>query len=186
VFRTEGQRSVAMQVDDYDGRVLPASADTAGWMGWVKTLHVSLLSGAAGKNVSGYASLLTALLLLSGLQLWWPPAWRQLRARLTLKRGAGAKRMTHDLHNVFGIYSFLLLLVVTLTGTVLVFNRPVQQVVDTWFHTPPQARLPRLRPPAGAARLSPDVLLAAAQAAAPGCTFWWLFFQAAHGRCFTA
>ena len=185
VFRTEGRRSVAMTVDAYDGHVRPASEDTSSWMGWVKTLHVSLLSGAMGKNISGYASLLAALLLLSGLWLWWPSAWRQLRARLTIKRGAGAKRITHDLHNTLGFYSFLLLLVVTLTGTALVFNRPVQQVMDTWFHTPPQPRVPRLKPPAGAVRLPPEVLLADAQQAAPNSHFLVVIFPTRPRQVFT-
>ncbi|MFD2970266.1 PepSY-associated TM helix domain-containing protein [Sphingobacterium bambusae] len=88
-------------------------------------LHMNLLLGKTyGHALVGYSTAIFALLLLSGMVLWWPKKWRgkPLKRAVSLDWKAKWKRLNYDLHNVFGFYSFAVALVMALTG--LVFSFP--------------------------------------------------------------
>jgi len=48
--------------------------------------------------------------------LWWPKKLKNLKQRLTLKWSASFKRVNWDFHSTFGFYTFLVLLIISLTG----------------------------------------------------------------------
>jgi uncharacterized iron-regulated membrane protein len=134
-------------------------------------LHTYLLLGTKGFSANGVGGLLTGVLVLSGLWLWWPRTVRQLIIRSTFKRNAGAERLNADLHNVFGAYALPLLLVLALTGSVLVFYFPVQKAVFAWTKTVAPPPDPVVEPPASAAtRLPVETLLTIARNTIPGGT----------------
>jgi uncharacterized iron-regulated membrane protein len=75
-----------------------------------------LMEESTGRIIVGIATIIMALMLLSGLVLWFPAQIRYIRQGLRIKWSANWKRVNHDLHNVLGFYAFLVLLIMTLTG----------------------------------------------------------------------
>lgn len=170
------KKSYATTVDPYTGKVIRQFLYQDTWLNWIDDLHVDLLQKAPGKIANGYLGLLAGVLLLSGIWLWWPKNWRQIKIRSTIKRGGGANRIIADLHNVLGIYSLLLLLVVTLTGSVIVFHQPIQKFVISLVGKPKPQRAPQVNPSPGAQRLPVDQLLPAAEKIAPESSFVFILF----------
>src|SRR5690606_40397849 len=62
-------------------------------------------------------------LIFSGLILWLPKKLRAWKQGFKIKLSANWKRINHDLHNTLGFYSFILLLVMSLTGLCWSFER---------------------------------------------------------------
>lgn len=61
-----------------------------------------------GQPIVAYAILKFVIMLITGLILWWPKRWNKtnIKKSITIKRKASFKRVTYDLHNVFGFYSY--------------------------------------------------------------------------------
>lgn len=172
----EGKIRKASTINPYNGAVIRRYNPSESWLDWVDDLHVNLLREAPGKVINGYLGLIAGVLLLSGIWLWWPANLRQIKIRSTVKRGANAQRIIADLHNVMGIYPFVLLLVVTLTGSAIVFNRPLQAKVIQLVGKPKSQRTPTIVPPPGAQRLPIDQLLPAAENIDPKSHFVFILF----------
>jgi uncharacterized iron-regulated membrane protein len=172
--RRESLREV--RVDPYTGKALGDRPTFGWWLNFVLYVHLSLLAGEPGRLINGYGTLLFGLLLLTGLYLWWPAAWRQLRARLTVKRGAGYRRTVHDLHNVFGVYAFGVLLVLVVSGLAMAFREPVQGAVYALTRTPAEPPAPKLA--AVEQPLPLDALLERGKAALPEARFNRIFLPA--------
>lgn len=88
-------------------------------------LHMNLLLGdVVGHFIVRWSVVCFVVLLLSGLVLWWPKNWKpkQLKKSFKIKWNAKFKRLNYDLHNVFGFYSFLVLMVIALTGLMWSFE----------------------------------------------------------------
>lgn len=155
-------------VDPYTGRALGERDPDGSLIGWIYQLHRNLLFKNPGHTVNAYAALVVTWLLITGLWLWWPKTRGQLRVRLRVAKGTSLKRRMHDLHNVFGIYSLLPLMVVVLTGTTFEFKKPVGEVVYRLTGSPKDPK------PAKAKGKGPSLplqaLLAKAESAAPGWT----------------
>jgi uncharacterized iron-regulated membrane protein len=75
-----------------------------------------LLQDSGGKIIVGAATIIFVFLVLSGLVLWWPLKLRNWKQGFQIKFSGNWKRINHDLHNTLGFYSFLVLLVMALTG----------------------------------------------------------------------
>lgn len=105
-------------VDPYTGRVLGKRRMNEAPVGFASYLHINLMfdDPELGTLVSGYAALASVVLLVSGVWLWWPRTRAQLAIRLKVTRGQSLSRTVHDLHNVFGMYSLPLLLMLVITG----------------------------------------------------------------------
>ena len=73
-------------------------------------------SFSLGKAVVGYSTLALAVILISGLVIWYPRNKKVLKNRLKIKTKSGWYRFFYDLHVSGGFYATLLLLVLTLTG----------------------------------------------------------------------
>jgi uncharacterized iron-regulated membrane protein len=80
--------------------------------------------GETGSIIMGTSCLIFAFMLISGMILWWPKKIKNLKQRLTVKWSASFKRVNWDFHSTFGFYSFLILLIISLTGLSFAF---------TWF-----------------------------------------------------
>ena len=181
-----GDRKEIVTVSPYTGEVIRRYARDATWLSWVEDLHVRLLFKEPGKLANGYGGLLAGLLVLSGLWLWWPRTVRQLRIRLSVKRGAGAHRIISDLHNVMGIYPFVLLLIVTLTGSVIVFYKPVQAVVVALVGTSKTPRIPRFTAPINAKRLPVEQLMGIAERTSPNADYVFVVYPTKKNQPFYA
>ena len=69
-----------------------------------------------GKSIVGYATLVLAIIIISGIVIWYPRNKKVLRNRLKVKTKAGWFRFFYDLHVSGGFYAALLLLILALTG----------------------------------------------------------------------
>lgn len=114
----EKGRGKAYLFDPYTGvETAPKAAWVSDTFMWFFRLHRwLLLDTPVGRPIVGVATLIMAFLLLSGLVLWWPKKWKQLKQGLLVKRNASGKRLNYDLHNVLGFYALPLLVVMSLTG----------------------------------------------------------------------
>ncbi|QEM11350.1 PepSY-associated TM helix domain-containing protein [Mucilaginibacter rubeus] len=123
---------ITVFIDPYSGRVLKkTTTDFVGNKGdfdffrFILHGHRALwLPYPIGRPIIGVAILIFVVLLLSGLVLWWPKKWTKATRdkSFKVKWNASFKRVNYDLHNVFGFYSMLLLLIIALTGLVWSFQ----------------------------------------------------------------
>lgn len=147
-------------VDPYSGKVNPPRQVIDFTTGKLEQLHMNLVLQAKGLLANGIFSVFVLFLLLTGLWLWWPSTLRQLKLRLTLKRGAPLRRVLMDLHNIMGIYLYLILFVTTLTAILMVINDATHDGLEG-----PDPK-PVMVQPHGK-RLGDDALIARAHAALP-------------------
>ncbi len=75
-----------------------------------------LIEGDTGKIIVGVSTIIFVFLTLTGLILWFPARIKNWKQGLKIKTKANWKRINHDLHNTLGFYSFILLLIMGLTG----------------------------------------------------------------------
>lgn len=88
-------------------------------------LHMYLLLGdEVGHTIVRWSVVCFGILLISGIVLWWPKRWKrkQLKQHFKVKWSAKFKRLNYDLHNVFGFYAWLLLMVSVYTGLMWSFE----------------------------------------------------------------
>lgn len=133
-------------------------------MSWLYELHMHLLAGETGRQIVGWSGVATLVLLLSGIIAWWPRgSWRK---ELVFKRGAAPIRRLRDLHKHFGLWSSLLLAVLTGTGVLLALPDVKTQVIGAMIATPDTVPAPRSTTREGT-QISIASALAAAHRALP-------------------
>lgn len=116
-----GKKAAAF-IDPYTAEITGID-DGQGFFMQMMRLHRWLLdsykrdgSFSLGKAVVGYSTLALAVILISGLVIWYPRNKKVLKNRLKIKTKSGWHRFFYDLHVSGGFYATLLLLVLTLTG----------------------------------------------------------------------
>lgn len=165
----DGKTEVALFVDPYSGKVLGTAEEQSGVMGWIHGLHTHLQAGRTGSTIVASLALVLLFLSLSGLILWWPTKLFSVRWRGT------AKRVVFEAHNALGIYAWVFLLLFSVTGAVIHWDRPVAGWIDRLTGAGPLQPLPRSAPAcAGRPAVPADRLLGAATAAVPGARATWL------------
>ena len=162
--RDQGPR---VYVDPGSGRVLGTRAPHEGLVGFLRELHVHLLSGSAGDTLVGTFGIATLVLLATGGMFWW----RSRRARASLRSPAAA------LHRKLAVSSVALLLIAALTGTSLAFSAPVRKALNAL------AGVSIAPPPAAHSTPRPqlDAALGAASTALPAGQVSWIYLPAAPG-----
>jgi uncharacterized iron-regulated membrane protein len=70
------------------------------------------------------ASIIFFIQLISGLILWWPKKWNKTTRTTAFKIKSGTKwrRKNYDFHNVFGFYSLLPAVFITITGLIMAYK----------------------------------------------------------------
>lgn len=156
-------------VDPYTGRVIQNMKVVETFLGFSVLLHIYLLLGVQGWFANSYLGVLSGLLVLTGVWLWWPRTLRQMKIRLSVKWGAEPRRLFYDLHNVFGMYTLPLLLITALSGATFAFYTPVLEFVTQITGTTPHKPIEKVPVPAGgvAKRLPLETLALIAEKAAP-------------------
>lgn len=92
---------------------------------WLFDLHHHLFAGETGEIVAGIAGLAAAVFAITGVILWWRTR-RTFRFRLWPRRMTGPAIRMH--HRDLGIVVAPLLILVSITGTMMIF-RPVAGLV---------------------------------------------------------
>ena len=177
-------------VDPYRGAVLAVHDQRWDLLNIVLRLHRSLLlPEELGRWIVGVAVLISVVMLLTGLVLWFPRRLHDLaepgglRQRLTIRFRGRFARVNYDLHRVFGFYGLALALIVALTGLVWSFrwmDRAVYWVATGGGRSvePPAAK--SKAPAPGAAAVDPaDRVLTAVQREFPGAARYEVIFPSA-------
>ncbi|NEM99699.1 PepSY-associated TM helix domain-containing protein [Pontibacter burrus] len=114
----DGPKPTSYFVNPYTGAVLGTTEGPATeFFGTVMKMHRWLLMGdSVGRVIVGISTIIFAVLCLTGIVLWWPKKLKNWKQGLKVKTSGNWKRINHDLHNTFGFYSFILLLIMALTG----------------------------------------------------------------------
>lgn len=150
-------------VDPYTGRVLGARNTQQGFTYSVHMLHTRYLAGATGELFVGWLTVITLLISISGLYLWWP------RKIVAVGRYSSWRRTNFDLHNALGLWASALMIVISLTGLIIAFEK----TTDAWIlklgaATPSKPATLKSTPTAGVARIPIDEAVAIAKATLPG------------------
>ncbi|BFM45431.1 PepSY-associated TM helix domain-containing protein [Flavobacterium sp. CFS9] len=109
-------------IDPYTGKVLATTPQESRFFVVVLSLHRQLLMGDAGQLIMGSSCIIFVLMLITGIVLWWPKKIKNLKQRLKVKWSGSFKRINWDFHSTFGFYSFLALLIISLTGLSFAFD----------------------------------------------------------------
>lgn len=111
---------------------------------WLLDSYKRDSSFSLGKAVVGYSSLALAIILISGLVIWYPRNKKVLKNRLKIKTKSGWHRFFYDLHVSGGFYATLLLLALALTGLTWSFGwyRDAFYTIFGVETTQPQAHAP--------------------------------------------
>lgn len=127
--RRRGGIFTTLYMNPYTGEILKEKSvsrtDSPDFFRFMLNGHRALwLPYDIGRPIVGVAVLVFVVLLISGLVLWWPVKWiRSIRDKsFKIKWSASFKRVNYDMHNVFGFYSMIFLLFISLTGLVWSFE----------------------------------------------------------------
>jgi uncharacterized iron-regulated membrane protein len=148
-------------VNEYTGEILGTRTGPT-WLGQIHQLHLRLLAGDTGKTIVSWAGVLTLLLSLSGIYLWWPVK------RMGIKRDARGRRFWFDAHNAVGVYAFVFLLLLATTGVVIGFDGWTTPLLYQLTGSQPYRGSLTVTPVAGAQLLTPDQALGVARDELPG------------------
>jgi uncharacterized iron-regulated membrane protein len=128
-----GTRGTTYYVNPYTAAVVGNSGEinsaTITFMTYMFSLHRWLLldkieepifkeleNRKLGSYISGGATILFTLGVITGMVIWFPRKIRSWRQGLSIKWNGSWKRTNHDLHNSLGLYACLFLLLMGLTG----------------------------------------------------------------------
>jgi uncharacterized iron-regulated membrane protein len=122
---TQKQRLFNPYTGQDAGPAVPPGIKILAWLG---DLHINLLAGKRGRAVNGIGAGILTVLCLSGFVIWWPgvDSWRR---SLSINWHANWKRVNWDIHSAVGIWIFLFILMWGVTGVLLVFPLPYQNLV---------------------------------------------------------
>jgi uncharacterized iron-regulated membrane protein len=129
IWLTRGSRKKQRLFNPYTGQdVGPAVPAGIKVVAWLADLHINLLAGKKGRAINGAGAGLITLLSLTGAVIWWPgrESWRR---SLSIRWSANWKRFNWDLHSAAGIWSLLFVFMWGVTGMLLVFPQPFQELV---------------------------------------------------------
>jgi uncharacterized iron-regulated membrane protein len=166
------EKSGLVYVNPYTGQILGIRPGEPGFLDYVHQLHIRLAwrsDGDPGKKIMSWTGVVMLLLLVSGIVLWW----RQ--KRIAIRRDARGRPFWFDLHNAVGILSFVFLLMLTITGILIGFEKTTVPMFYKLTGSRP-SKTPKAPPaPPGAQPISVDQALEIASKAIPGTTAFAIF-----------
>ncbi|AWW29623.1 PepSY domain-containing protein [Echinicola strongylocentroti] len=142
-------------INPYSGEIVGTSEEKnaiAGFMRDMFSLHRWLLldkieepligelsNRKLGSYISGTATILFTIGVLTGIVIWFPQKLKSWKQGLKLKLNGSWKRTNHDLHNTLAFYSFFILLIMGLTGPQWSFpwyRTGLQKALGTYQESP--------------------------------------------------
>ncbi|HEY6968626.1 MAG TPA: PepSY-associated TM helix domain-containing protein [Candidatus Angelobacter sp.] len=173
------EKSGTVYINQYSSEVLGVRPDEMDFLAYVHQLHLRLLwqkEGDPGKKIISWVGVAMLFLLLSGLYLWWPAK------RVAIKKGSTGRRFWFDLHNMIGVFSLAFLLLLTLTGMVIGFERTTTPLLYRLTGSQPSRQPTNFpAPPPDARPITPDQALEIARTSLPGATPFLIIVPAPKG-----
>ena len=129
----------AIYIDPASAGVNGVRNPSEGFTFWVQRWHSSLLQthpllGIKPSQIVGWLGVLTVVVLLLGLYIWyWPGVKRWARLR-SIRRGRGRYTFNMDLHKTVGVVTAPILLVVLMTGLNIEFAKEARPL---WYGAVP-------------------------------------------------
>ncbi len=117
--RKEGERrGTNYLVNQYTGEILgDTNSSTSEFFMTMFRLHRWLLLDTnIGRPIVGWSTFIFVFMVITGLIIWIPQKAKNWKQGLKIKWSGNWKRLNHDLHNTFGFYAAILLLIMGLTG----------------------------------------------------------------------
>ncbi|TNE73366.1 PepSY domain-containing protein [bacterium] len=117
--RKEGERrGTTYLVNPYTAEILGDTKSTTSefFMVMFRLHRWLLLDTKIGRPIVGWSTVIFAVIVFSGMILWFPVRVKSWRNGLKVNIKASWKRINHDLHNTLGFYSSIFLLIMALTG----------------------------------------------------------------------
>jgi uncharacterized iron-regulated membrane protein len=169
VFAVRNGETSIVVVDAASGAVLDETPSggggksPAGLIRATYKLHQQLLLGESGETLVGISGLFLFATLIIGLKMGWP-ARGQFRSTLVPRLAKRPRLKLQQLHRSDGLWIAIPVLLSAITGTAMLWSDSLRGVLPV---APAQAE-PDLR---GAAVISPEAAISAAQAALPRADF---------------
>jgi len=96
---------------------------------WFVDLHDNLLLGTAGRTMNGIGGIMTIVLGVTGMVIWWPGT-RNWRRSLSFRWKKNRRGSMWTLHNAFGFWFLLFVLMWGFSGIYLSFPQPFEIVAE--------------------------------------------------------
>ncbi|MGV3603299.1 MAG: PepSY-associated TM helix domain-containing protein [Dyadobacter fermentans] len=129
---------LSVAVNPYTAEITDTRRENDSFFHIVLQLHRYLCLEDTGKAITGVATVMFIVIMITGLILWWPNR-KQTKQRLTVKWNAKFKRLNWDLHAVFGFYVLPFTFLIALTGLVWSYKW-VNSMIFLTFDGKPQVR----------------------------------------------
>ena len=189
--KAEEPRPISYRVDPYTGEIKGDLTNNKNavteFMGTMFSLHRWLLldkiekpifgelpNRKLGSYISGTATILFTLGLITGMVIWFPNKVKNWKQGLKIKWDGNWKRINHDIHNSLAFYSLIFLLLMGLTGPQWSFpwyRTGMQKTLGTYRpEDVPKPGQPKSIAPLDSTKtaLTPSAYLMAAKQALPG------------------
>ena len=129
----------SVAVNPYTSEITDTRRENKSFFHVVLQLHRYLCLGDTGKAITGVATIMFIVIMITGLVLWWPNR-KQTKQRFTVKWNAKFKRLNWDLHAVFGFYVLPFTFLIALTGLVWSYKWVNNMIYLTFDGKPQQKR----------------------------------------------
>lgn len=105
------------------GSFIGSNAKSVTFFNWLLQLHRNLHIPNYGSYIIGASAVIFGLLMLiSGFYMWWRIYKNRWKRGLTLSLGDTAKKVNFHLHRIAGIYFFVPLFLIAITGSYFTFG----------------------------------------------------------------
>ncbi len=126
-------------VNPYTGKILGVRDTSKDWLSVILSFHRTLLLGKTGETIILWNVCIFLAMLLSGLVLWTPPLFKQWKQNLSLKRNLPPKRRNYEWHRMFGLYAWLPLFLIAITGISMAWGSEKKEKLKSLFAANPPA-----------------------------------------------
>ena len=92
------------EINPYTGEWVHLQDMNKGWLNYLRSLHRNLLLGDVGREIVHWVTLLTLVMMITGVVLWWPANKASRKQRFTIQKTSSGKKLNYDLHSVTGFY----------------------------------------------------------------------------------
>ena len=123
VVKELNEAKKSIYINPYSGEIL-ATIDSNNFMKIIQQIHTNFLAGDFGEFFVGICGILLITRAINGLTLW--TGWKRLSTGFTIRFKARNKHLVnYDFHQFIGVISVIFLVFAGITGTMMVFKKPM-------------------------------------------------------------